>query len=466
MLPLPQIKFNIPFVKRSPLGLLFLSLFFIFFPKIVFAQLVINEIMYDAPGADDKHEWVEIYNNGSSPVDLTDWKFNDGDTATNHALNAPLKNNSRGTMVMEAGGYALLADDAATLIADLPNYNGTIIDAVLNLSNTGVTLKLLNKDGIEAAAAAYNKDMGATGNGKTLEWDGAALKESFVDGGTPGKINSVLNSGATPSAAPDASPVATGDNAPSTIPAAPNYEYSQNILINEFLPWPEDNAKEWVELINLDNAAINLSGWQIDDEDNSTAPQVIPTNTTVAANGFLVVSFNKNTLNNDGDKVRLLWPDDQTVHSVTYDKSKQGQAVAKFDSGWLWTNQPTPGQANKKSFVEKNEFISPVNASSNTGKITALKDVVAVQTDTPRAIAINNKSITAPAIAPPENNFTADRGMQNPNIAAAAGEQLKSNSGLKSLLALAGVIALSALAAGGLIYFRRQKQFDIESPDD
>src|SRR3989339_847976 len=99
---------RLEYKNLSIIATVFLSIAFFITPRIVFAQVLINEIMYDLSGADDKHEWVEIYNNGSSPVDLSDWKFNDADTATNHGLNAPPKNNSRGSTVLDAGDYALL----------------------------------------------------------------------------------------------------------------------------------------------------------------------------------------------------------------------------------------------------------------------------------------------------------------------------------------------------------------------
>lgn len=451
-------------MSKTVIAAITLSATFFVMPKIVWAQVVINEIMYDLAGADDKHEWVELYNNGASPVDLTNWKFNDGDTATNHGLNAPPKNNSRGTMVLDADGYTLLADDAATLIADLPSYNGAIIDTVLNLTNTSATLKLLDKDGVEIATVSYNKDMGAAGNSRSLEWDNAALKESITDGGTPGQNNSVLaSSSATPSAAPSGSSAPTSTATPSPTPAAgagqPDYQYSQDILINEFLPWPSDEEKEWVELFNKSKASINLSGWQIDDADNSTNPQMIPADTTIPAGDFLIVAFNKSTLNNDGDKLRLIWPDDQIVHSISYDKAKQGQAVAKFDSGWFWTNQPTPGQANKKSFVGKNETMSLTSAPNNADKIIAVEEAVTAQTNAPaRTAQLTQTPTSATAVSPtPSSTVPPNTNAPNPNFIAAASEPIKNNSKLSTILTLAGVIALSALAAGGLIYFRRQK---------
>jgi len=437
-------------------------------PKIVFGQIIINEIMYDLAGTDDKHEWVELFNNGSLPVDLTDYKINDGDTATNHSLNAPPKNNSRGLMVLGASEYLLLAGDANTLIADLPNYNETIIDTIINLSNTNSTLKLLDKDGLEVSIISYNKDLGAAGNGRTLEWDGTILKESTVDRGTPGQANSVLISTGEPlSATPSDSPATTSAVLPPPTLTTPTpYQYSKDILINEFLPNPPAGEKEWVELFNAGESAVNLFGWQIDDDDNSTAPQIIPENTTIKPGEFLVISFNKSTLNNDGDKVRLLWPDDQVVHTVSYSKSTQGQSVAKFSGGWLWTNQSTPGQANKKSIVERNSSLAIIAAVSAAEKISPIEEGVIESTDTsPNKKTPNPQTNISPtpifSTAKQPNNSP-----ENINLSASINEPVKDNIRISSFLSLVGVILLAGLSAGALIYFRKQRQIDTEGMDD
>ena len=44
-----------------------------FIPKIVSADVVINEILYDPDGADTDKEYVRLYNNGDSDVNLTNW---------------------------------------------------------------------------------------------------------------------------------------------------------------------------------------------------------------------------------------------------------------------------------------------------------------------------------------------------------------------------------------------------------
>lgn len=46
----------------------------------VFASLRISEVMYDADGADDEHEWIELWNTGDTAVDLSAWSLGWGGT--------------------------------------------------------------------------------------------------------------------------------------------------------------------------------------------------------------------------------------------------------------------------------------------------------------------------------------------------------------------------------------------------
>ena len=173
---------------RSRLLILYLC-FFLLMPVFVFGaagDIVFMEIAYDLKGADDGHEWVEIYNASADEVDITSWKFNDGD---NHLLNVPPKNGGQGAMIIPAGEYAVLAGDASVFLSEHPGFSGTIIDTVMSLNNTAGTLTLSDKDGAAIDSVSYQKELGANGNGLTLEKIGLIWKESVADAGTPGAAN-------------------------------------------------------------------------------------------------------------------------------------------------------------------------------------------------------------------------------------------------------------------------------------
>lgn len=165
-------------------------------------DLVINEIMYDLEGSDTlsgkSREWVELYNNSGREITLTGdsagWRFSDG---SNHILNEPPTNGSQGSMTIPVSGYAILAGDALTFLADHSGFGGTVIDTVMGLKNTSATLKISAPGGAVIDEVTHDSSWGANGNGKTLERklasdgsnDAANWAQSSASGGTPGAAN-------------------------------------------------------------------------------------------------------------------------------------------------------------------------------------------------------------------------------------------------------------------------------------
>lgn len=427
------------FYKKAPL--IFIGAFFLFAPRAS-AQIIINEIMYDLPGADDKHEWIELYNNGTDQVDLTEWKINDG---ANHVLNAPPEKGSRGSLTMPAQSFLILADDAQTVISDHPEFSGSVIDTVFDLGNTSAVLKLLDKEGNEINSVSYDKAIGANGNGKTLEWDSSQFKESYSDSGTLGYINSVLNSAAPSLPAGQTSASPEPSDAPSKTPSATPSPIilSNQVLINEFFPAPPKDQEEWVELYNFGEEEINLDGWKIGD---SSTREISIGEKTIKPGEFLLISLGKGMLNNSGDQVRLIWPTGKNAHSVTYQKAEPEKACARFDDGWQWTDKPTPGEENKLLSVrvatQKNE---PETAS------------IADQKGIAETVSESQKAETEPKKAKEEAIKTEGETYSpvEEKKYAAINEPAKAVF-IKDWMLLVFCLVLAALSAGFLIFLKRK----------
>jgi len=106
------------------------------------------------------------------------------------------------------------------------------------------------------------------------------------------------------------------------------------------------DGSEFIELINMGGAAVDISGWLLDDADGGSAPQTLPSGTTLGPGE--IRAFNFNGLNNTGDTARLLWPDGRVADSYTYDDSDENISVARVPDGGGWTEcgTPTPGAPN------------------------------------------------------------------------------------------------------------------------
>jgi len=151
--------------------------------------------------ADDHDaEWIELYNNGTSTIDLTNWKID---------------NKNFDDVNISAGEYLIIARelidgndaDNASFESYWGNNDGiwnssdgnyTAIDGPLSLGNSEDTINLSNDS--YSAISSYNKNLGADGNGYTLEWINGKWMQSSEYGGTPGRENTATDTPQIPDA--------------------------------------------------------------------------------------------------------------------------------------------------------------------------------------------------------------------------------------------------------------------------
>ena len=157
----------------------------------VHAAISISEIMYDLEGSDAKKEWIEIYNTGSEDINLADWRLFEADA--NHKL-TPYPEGAPANI--PPGGYAIIADDAGTFLANNSAYGGLLFDSSFSLSNTGETLILRDGALVDQDQVTYTSDWGATGDGGSLQ---EIESQWYAAIPTPGEANALV-------------PIETGDS--------------------------------------------------------------------------------------------------------------------------------------------------------------------------------------------------------------------------------------------------------------
>jgi PKD repeat protein len=155
-------------------------------------DIVINELMYNPPpelGDDDYWEYLELYNNDTEAVDLSDWHFNQGIQYTFES----------GT-VLQPGEYLVVARDPDTIAQfyGITNLVGPYGGA---LNNGGETIQLVDQFGTEIDMVPYDdNDPWPTepdGDGPSLSLINPdldnTLPESWLPSlenfGTPGVVN-------------------------------------------------------------------------------------------------------------------------------------------------------------------------------------------------------------------------------------------------------------------------------------
>lgn len=106
------------------------------------SDVVITEIMYNNPGTDD-YEFIELYNRGSNPVDMTGWSFSQGVTFT------------FGNYTLNPGSYVLVAIDSAAFEAA---FGVPAFDYEGGLNNGGEAIVLVDGTGAVMDSVFYDDE--------------------------------------------------------------------------------------------------------------------------------------------------------------------------------------------------------------------------------------------------------------------------------------------------------------------
>jgi len=149
-----------------------------------------NEIMYHPE--EGKGEWIELYNPSDEAVDLSTFGLYTQQDSTFDALRGD-------SLILPGKGYAVILDSEDTqgqysipshalpvFVRDNNLGQGGLIDTEMDFSFQGESFR--------GHHYSYNNTMGGNGNGRSLEWslEDGGWKGSTIQGGTPGKENSVV----------------------------------------------------------------------------------------------------------------------------------------------------------------------------------------------------------------------------------------------------------------------------------
>ncbi|MFH1863609.1 MAG: lamin tail domain-containing protein, partial [bacterium] len=119
------------------------------------------------------------------------------------------------------------------------------------------------------------------------------------------------------------------------------------IRITEFYPNPPDNGYEWIEVYNPSDTELDITGWYIDDSDETSSRNpCLVTTTIVSPRSYIALDFIvKGVLNNTGDEVRLLDSQKKVVASLSYKNVKADYSISLIDGVWEFST-PTKGAVN------------------------------------------------------------------------------------------------------------------------
>lgn len=159
----------------------------------VATQIVINEINYNSPLDFNSEDWIELYNNAQSDVDISGWVFMDETHKASYVIDIG--------SLLASGSYLVLCRDINMFSKQFPGIDNYYGNLKSGLSGSGESLFLYTQNGYLADSVTYNDifpwPTDADGNGASLELINPTLDNALGSNwkasaghGTPGKVNS------------------------------------------------------------------------------------------------------------------------------------------------------------------------------------------------------------------------------------------------------------------------------------
>ncbi|MBI2415813.1 MAG: lamin tail domain-containing protein [Candidatus Kerfeldbacteria bacterium] len=284
----------------------------------------IVELLPNPSGSESSDEFIELYNDSTDTIDLTDWMVSDA-TATDYVLSGSIGANQYLVIYREASHLAL--------------------------NNTGDTVELFHPDGALVDTITYT---GSVDDDVSYAYTTATDWQWSITA-TPGRSNVITNTETAEEDEPDEDAEATEEddttentNSPEEDDTIePSHDFSDDIMLSELLPDPagSDATDEWIELYNAGQADVNLYDWQITDASNDYTFSDVSTITT---GGYIVLPVTDSgiSLNNSGETISLLDPAGEVIDTVTYEAATTGESYVYLNDTWQWTTTLTPGSIN------------------------------------------------------------------------------------------------------------------------
>ena len=306
-----------------------------------FGDIWINEIMVNPVSSPElgNAEFIELYNNTSSAINLKNWTFIYNISATSKTV-VTLPEIS-----LPAGGYAVLYRSTKSLTVDPGGIAIPVANFPSTLANTGRLLELKSPKDVLIDAVTYPNSSSFAGTSWERESDGTYHLSNDPRGGTPGAINS------------------------------PDQTQFGDVWINEIMVNPTGAAAlpetEYIELYNATATDISLRGWSFIYNATATSRTIVSLpGVMLPAGGYAVlyrtgkvidtdaasiaipVSNFPSTLAKDGRLLELKNSKDVLIDAVTYPNSTNyaGSSWERDMTGNYYpSNDPrggTPGMVN------------------------------------------------------------------------------------------------------------------------
>jgi len=289
-------------------------------------NILINELLPN-PSESDDYEWIELYNNGTTTVDLTSWQI--ADNSKSFIIQAT----STLTTTIEAQGFLVIPKAVSGI-----SLNNTGGEGVILKNPKGVIVSQTNYG--DSAKDDYGWARDESGG---FEWTTTATKGGKNVITQP--VAATTGGGGGSSYSSSSGSSETAEKKESNVSS-----YKDKILISELLVNPygmDSDENEWLEIHNTSTAEVILDGWRLKDNFG----EYIIKNIKIGAQAFLTLKRGQTHLilnNEGGDFLELNDKDGRLVAKVSYKvKAPEGQSYNLCGRSFEWLAEPTEGAENK-----------------------------------------------------------------------------------------------------------------------
>ncbi len=312
---------------RPVQSLLFGSLFCVF-PFPLHASIILSEVQASGNKAAD--EFVELYNSGNAPISLSGFNLRRKSQSDVTVKGSSLKTFSSSDTI-PAHGYFLWASSGG-IFKDLAD---TTTSGGLSDNNS---LGLFDADGNLIEAITWGSSH--TAPFVPASFDNPEKKESLTR-----DLDTLVWSKTKNISPTNSNGEVWEEDAP--LPADP--KPLQQIVINEVFPNPDSKGDEgeFIELYNPLLSEVDITGWEIRDASMS-GKYVFPSDTKIESLSYLVITDEDFalSLNNSKETLTLFDAEKRLVHTVSYEKTKEGVTLNLVGEKLKGGKTPTPGQEN------------------------------------------------------------------------------------------------------------------------
>jgi hypothetical protein len=222
--------------------------------------IAITEMMFDPDSQSGSGDWIEIHNNTSVPVNLSNWKIKDA----NHFNVFEFADNT----FIGANEYMIIATDVAAFEQVYPVVSNVIGPMVFSLGNVTDQVSLIKPNGEIVISYSYS------------DQDGYDLLCSAGCGHSRGHLPTATNYAASQWYLE----CENGSPGEAFVPC----EYPVMLSEINYNSSSADDSGDWIEFHNSTDVDMDISGWSVRDENDNVF--VVPAGTTLEAGEYLVVA--------------------------------------------------------------------------------------------------------------------------------------------------------------------------------